>query len=303
METEYNYEKALENSQKVNWQVDDLIGSEHPLDFSKRFLPESLAGVDALEFLSPEEKRLLNQIRGHEYLNIFALVEEFIVPFVVERARPHLHGEEVRVRALLTFAEEEVKHIALFKRFREEWEKGFGCPAEVIGPPEEIAEAVLDHDTLSVALAILHIEWMTQRHYTESAKADESLDPQFKAMLRAHWMEESQHTKLDTLEIKDLSKTYTEEGILRAVEGYLDIGTLIDEGLALQVDLNRAALLRKTRRTLDPSEAERLRVLQRKVSRWTYLGSGMTHPKFLATLDKLSPAARARVEDVSPAFC
>jgi len=37
--------------------------------------------------------------------------------------------------------------------------------------------------------------------------------------------------------------------------------------------------------------------------RWTFLGSGMTHPEFLGTLGELSPKARARVEAVSPAFC
>ena len=30
----------------------------------------------------------LNQIRGHEYLAMFGLVEEFILPYVVDHARP-----------------------------------------------------------------------------------------------------------------------------------------------------------------------------------------------------------------------
>ena len=37
--------------------------------------------------------------------------------------------------------------------------------------------------------------------------------------------------------------------------------------------------------------------------RWTYLGSGMKHPRFLATLGRLSPAERRRVEDAAPNFC
>lgn len=33
------------------------------------------------------------------------------------------------------------------------------------------------------------------------------------------------------------------------------------------------------------------------------LGSGMSHPSFLATVGRLRPAARTRLEEVAPAFC
>ena len=89
-------------------------------------MPESLAQVKKLSFLTLDEQRTLNQIRGHEYLAMFGLVEEFILPYVVDHARPQLSGDDYRVRALLGFAGEEAKHIHLFKRFREEFEEGFG---------------------------------------------------------------------------------------------------------------------------------------------------------------------------------
>ena len=60
---------------------------------------------------------VLNQIRGHEYLALFGLVEEFILPFVLDHARPQLNGDDHRVRALLNFAGEEAKHIHLFRLF------------------------------------------------------------------------------------------------------------------------------------------------------------------------------------------
>ena len=64
----YSYEAALEASDKVNWRVEDLIGGDKRLDFTKPFMPESLARVEPLDFLSPEERLVLNQIRGHGYL-------------------------------------------------------------------------------------------------------------------------------------------------------------------------------------------------------------------------------------------
>ncbi len=100
----------------------------------------------------------MNQIRGNAYLCIFGLVEEFILPFVLDHARTQIHGDDYRVRALLQFAGEEAKHIQLFKRFRADFEAHFGTWCAVIGPPEAIASAILAHDPLAVALTTLHIE-------------------------------------------------------------------------------------------------------------------------------------------------
>src|SRR5215218_2688871 len=178
----YTYQSVLAASEIIHWRIEDIIGGDKRLDFHKPFMPESLARVEPLTFLNPDEKRILNQIRGNAYLCIFGLVEEFILPFVLDHARSHLAGDDYRVRALLRFASEEAKHIQLFKRFRMEFEDGFGTLCHVIGPPESIAAAILVHDPLGVAIATLHIEWMVQRHYIESIKDDQDLDPQFKSL-------------------------------------------------------------------------------------------------------------------------
>ena len=185
--------------------MEDIIGGEKRLDFSKPFMPESLAQVNGLAFLSPVEKRTLNQIRGHEYLAMFGLVEEFILPYVVDHARLKLSGDDYRVRALLQFAGEEAKHIHLFKRFREDFENGFGSKCEFIGPAEDVRKFVLSHSPLGAGIAILHIEWITLRHYIEGVKDNQNLDSQFKSLLKHHWLEESQHTKIDTLIVEELA--------------------------------------------------------------------------------------------------
>jgi len=210
MKNNYSYQGALEASERIAWRVEDIIGGDKRLDFSKPFMPESLAQVRKLSFLSPEEQRTLNQIRGHEYLAMFGLVEEFILPYVVDHARPQLSGDDYRVRALLQFAGEEAKHIHLFKSFRREFEAGFGSKCEFIGPAEDVRKFVLSHGPLGVGIAILHIEWMTLRHYIEAVKDNQELDPQFKSMLKHHWLEESQHTKLDTLVVEELAANASE---------------------------------------------------------------------------------------------
>jgi len=245
---------------------------------------------------------VLNQIRGHGYLYVFGLVEEFILPFVMDHARPTLSGDDLRTRALLQFASEEAKHIALFRRFREEFTAGFGTDCAVIGPPQAIADAVLAHDPLAVALLILHIEWMTQRHYVDSVRDDGDLDPQFKSLLRHHWMEEAQHAKLDTLMVEALATGRDEAGIMKAIEGYAALGALIDGGLAQQAAFDMTAFVAATGRTLDTVERAAFTAVQHQAMRWTFIGSGMTHANFLATVGALAPAARAAIEAAAPTF-
>ena len=299
----YSYQAALAASESIHWRVEDIIGGEKRLDFTRPFMPESLAQTEPLTFLSQEEKRILNQIRGNAYLCIFGLVEEFILPFVLDHARPQLRGDDYRVRALLKFASEEAKHIQLFKQFRMEFEDGFGTICNVIGPPEAIAAAILKHDPLGVAITTLHIEWMVQRHYLESIKDDQDLDPQFKSLLKHHWVEEVQHAKLDTLMVEALAEGRTEAQIMSAVEEYLEIGGFLDGGLQQQVEFDLSSFEQASGRSLNETEAEEFRRVQLRANRWTYLGTGMTHEKVLDTLESLTPKARQRVESVSPAFC
>ncbi len=299
----YSYAQVLSVSDRIDWTVDDVLGPRESFDFERPFMPEALAATRGLTFLSASERRVLNQIRGNTYLCIFGLVEEFILPFVLDHARPLLGGDDHQVRALLGFAAEEAKHIHLFRRFREEFERGFGGRCEVIGPPQEIARVILAHHPLGVALTILHIEWMSQRHYLESVRDEEALDPRFKSLLKHHWMEEAQHAKLDTLMVQALAAACEPAEVRRGFDDYLAIGGLLDGALEQQVKLDLEALTRATGRALSPTEYEEATRVQRRSNRWTYLGSGMTHPSVLETMRSIDADATARVEEVAPAFC
>jgi hypothetical protein len=302
MQHTYSYQAALAASERIGWKVDDIIGGDKKLDFSKPFMPESLAQVKQLSFLTPEEQLTLNQIRGHEYLAMFGLVEEFILPYVVDHARPQLSGDDYRVRALLQFAGEEAKHIQLFKRFRREFEDGFGSKCDFIGPAEDVSRFVLSHSPLGVGMTILHIEWITLRHYIEGVRDNQNLDPQFKSLLKHHWMEESQHTKLDTLIVESVVKGATPKEIDQAFEEYCEIGTFLDNGIKQQAEFETESFVQATGRKLSKNEREEMTNAVLKGMRWTYLGTGMTHPNFLATVEEIKPEARKQIEEMALAF-
>ncbi|HQQ76984.1 MAG TPA: hypothetical protein PLB01_06485 [Thermoanaerobaculia bacterium] len=298
----YDYRSNLEAARKVNWKIEDVIEGR-TFDFGKPFLPEALAGVEGIRCLSPREKLKLNQIRGFSYLYLFGLVEEYILPAVIEHAETRTHGDDYEMQALLHFAEEEAKHIQLFKWFVQEFEKGFGTPCGGIGPAKEIAAAILNHSRLGVFLATLQIEWMTQKHYLESVKdnAAEGLDPLFCSLLKHHWLEESQHAKLDTLIVDEIARKLDPLRIEAGIDDYMSIGKMLDGGLTAQVQLDLESLQKAIGRTLSAAEKAEITGAQIKAYRWTFLASGMTHPKFDKSLRELSARGHERVGDLARA--
>ena len=297
---DFNYQTTLASSLRAQWQLDDVLREDQDLDFTLNFMPESLARTGALSSLNAFEQRTLNQIAAHEYLSMFGIVEEFLLPFVVDHARPELSGDDWRVRALLNFAAEEAKHIHLFKRYHAAFARGFPVECKVIGPSEAIGAEILRHQPLAVALVILMIEWMTQAHYLGSVKDNGDIDPLFKSLLKNHWIEESQHAKLDTLIVDALAKGKTEEQIDKAIDEVFEIAQFLDGGLKAQAAFNLDALEEVLRRKLE--DRAEIKAQQHQAARWTFIGSGLVHERFKATLQNISPKAAARIAEAAPIF-
>jgi hypothetical protein len=297
---DFSYEATLASSLRAQWQLDDVLRADQELDFSRNLMPESLARTAALDALNPFEQRILNHISAHQYLSIFGVVEEFILPFVLDHARTELREDDWRVRSLLNFASEEAKHIHLFKRFHDAFVRGFPVECRVIGPSEAIGAEVLRHDPLSVGLVILMIEWMTQAHYLGSIRDDGGLDPLFKSLMKNHWVEEAQHAKLDTLIVEALAEGRSEEQIDKAIDEFFEIGGFLDDGLKTQAGFNLDALEKAIGRKVE--NRDEVIAQQHQAARWTYIGSGMVHERFKATLEKLSARAAQRIAEAAPLF-
>ena len=298
---DFNYEATLASSLRAQWKLDDVLREDQDLDFSRSFMPESLARTAAVTSLNPFEQRILNHICAHQYLSIFGIVEEFILPFVVDHARPLLTGtDDWRVRAILNFAGEEAKHIHLFKRFHAAFVRGFPVECQMIGPSEAIGAEILKHDPLAVGLVILMIEWMSQQHYLGSIRDDGDIDPLFKSLLKNHWVEEAQHAKLDTLIVDALAVGKTEEQVQKSIDEFFEIGGFLDDGLKQQAAFNLDALEKAIGRRLEDREA--LEAHLHQAARWTYIGSGMVHERFQDTLNAISRRAAERIAEAAPVF-
>ena len=291
---DYTYKAVLASSLRAQWELDDVLAPEQELDFSRDFMPEALARTSAAPGLvNDDERQMLNHIAAYQYLCYFGSVEEFILPFLMDHARPMLRQDDYRVRALLNFASEEAKHIHLFNRYREAFERGFPIACQMLGPREVLAQRVLSHHPLAVGLIILMIEWMTQAHYVGSIRDDSDIDPLFQSLFKHHWMEEAQHAKLDTLIVDALAEGRSERELAQVTNEFFQIAGFLDKSLQVQARFNVESLERGLGRTIDGRDA--LIVQQYRAARWTYLISGLTHDRFKATLEASSAKMAARV--------
>jgi hypothetical protein len=297
-----NYQHLLETSRRVNWRLEDLLGEGRRLDFTRPFLPESFAQTEPLGFLKPAEKLKLNQIRARGYLALFELVEAFVVPFISGQSNDEAHGEPFRAPALRHFADEEQKHRELFSAVLGEFDAEFGTPCALIGPADEICRAILSHGPLAVTIAILGLEWMSQSHYLGSVKDSQDLDPQFKSLLKHHWIEEAQHAKLDALVLKSLAARSSPQDIATAIQEYFAIGSFLDAGFSQQAGFDLESLERAIGRRLSHDERRQFLDVQHGALRWTFLGSSMGNRNFLAVLASISDEAAARVEQAARSF-
>ena len=55
----------------VHWDIDRDVIRGRDFDFSQKFLPDGISKLDQLGFLSGGERRLLSQIQGRTYADMF----------------------------------------------------------------------------------------------------------------------------------------------------------------------------------------------------------------------------------------
>jgi hypothetical protein len=298
---DYSYATCLDGSVHNAWTVEDCFQGRD-FDFAKPFLPDRIAGVSGISCLDDDEKRLLNQIRGNSYCHIFAFVEEYIVPMVLANATRDVYGDETRLWALVRFAEEEVKHQEMLRRACQQFEQGFGTPCGLIPGREAVAEVVLATSPLTALLLTSMIEWFTQLHYVEHVRGGEDLDRLFRDILRYHWIDESRHARLDSMLIDEVAGELSAEERERAVDELLELGGAVDGLLAQQVELDIEALARRTGRSFTEVQSAEIRSAQQHSYRWTFLVSGLEHPKFAQIVADLTTAGGDKLRAAATAL-
>jgi len=286
------YAKCIEVSKRIRWDIDQDVIRNRGFDLNQRFLPDGLSRVGELEFLTPAERRLISQIQGRTYANMFGLVERFIGAKVLEVSRDHWLGDQTALEALVRFSDEELKHQELFRRLERMAAAGMPEGYSFLPQPNEVAVAVLGKATWAVLALTCHIELFTQAHYRSSIAPETQIDPLWKDVFLYHWREESQHAILDELEWQREDARLTAEERERAVDDLIDLVAAVDGILTVQAAADTHYFLAVAGRVFDGDQVTRLQATVLKAYRWQYIVSGVQDPRFIGILREMITEAQ-----------
>ena len=282
------YAKCIEVSRRVRWDIDQDVFRERKFDFSQKFLPDGISKVDQLEFLDNDEKRLLSQIQGRTYANMFGFVERFITAKVLEITRDHWLGDQKALEALIRFSDEELKHQELFRRIEKMMVEGMPEGYRFLSDPDEVAAAVLNNSTWAVLALILEIELFTQEHYKQSIEPDANLSELYKDIFLFHWKEETTHAMMDEMEWPREDAKLSPDDRDRAIDELISLVADVDGILQNQSKADVDYFLKLCNRSFTDDEVQRIKDGVLRAYRWQYIFSGVEHPRFQKLYNELT---------------
>ena len=274
------YAKCIEVSKRVRWDIERDVIRGRDFDTNHKFLPDGLSFADRIESLSADERRLLSQIQGRTYANMFGLCERFIGAKMVDMTRDHALGDQTAFEALVRFTDEELKHQRLFRRIEllaaEQMPDGY----RFLPQPNTVANFILGKSTWAVLALTCHIEIFTQVHYRQSIEPDQQLSPLYKDVFFFHWKEESQHAIIDELEWRRENEKLSASERDAAVEDLIALVAGIDGMLEQQAKADVDYFSAICGRVLDAAEVSRIHAEVLAAYRWQYITSGVREPRF-----------------------
>ncbi|MCW0233655.1 MAG: hypothetical protein OJJ21_08665 [Ferrovibrio sp.] len=286
------YARCIENSRKVNWDIDKDVLQGRSFDYSRKFLPDGLSLIAEFGFLSDDEKRLLSQVQGRTYAYLFGMIERCINAKILDISRGYALGDQVALEALVRFSAEELKHQELFRRIEQMIAKDMPEGYIRTADGNAVAEVVLSKSNWAVLALTCHIELFTLVHYRESIEPDTGLSPLFKDIFLHHWREESQHAVLDELEwIREDARIPAAEKDV-AVDDLIALVGAVDGILQGQAKADAAYFRNINKRTLGEADAVTLQAGLLKAYRWTYILSGVQVPRFQELLGSMITEAQ-----------
>ena len=290
------YAKCIEASKRVRWDIDKDVIRGREFDLAKKFLPDRLARMERFTFATADEKRLISQIQGRTYANMFGLVERYIGAKILEVTRGHALGDQVVVESLVRFTDEELKHQELFRRLEVLMASQMPAGYRFMPQPNDVANAVLSKCTWAVLGLTCHIELFTLDHYRQSIDRDAGVSDLWKDVFLFHMKEESQHAVLDEMEwLREDAKVtpaQRDEGVTHLIELVGAVDGLLQMQSAADADYFATVNARK----LDKAAMETLRDGLLAAYRWQYIVSGVQNERFMAILGgMLAPAQMERI--------
>jgi hypothetical protein len=282
------YAQAIAGSKRIRWDIDQDVIQGRSFDLSKKFLPDGISKVDRLDFVSADDKRLLSQVQGRTYANMFGFVERFIVAKVLEVSRDHCLGDQVALEALVRFCDEELKHQELFRRIELMMAEQMPAGYSFAWNPNQVAAEVLQKSSWAVLCLIYEIELFTQEHYKKSIEPDENLSDLYRDVFLFHWKEEANHAYLDALEWPREDAKLSPEQRDQAIGEVIELVGAVDGILQNQSDSDAKFFAAQANGSFDDNQMRAIKDSLLGAYRWQYIFSGVEHPRFQEMFGRLT---------------
>jgi hypothetical protein len=290
------YRKCIEASKRIRWDIDRDVIRGREFDFSRKFLPDGLSQVSRLDMLNPLEQRVLSQVQGRTYANMFGLVERFIGAKLLEISREYWLGDQSALESLVRSTDEELKHQELFRRLEGMMAKQMAAGYTFLPKPNDVAEFVLGKSTWSVLALTCLIEIFTLVHYRQSIEPQGDLSPLWKDVFLFHAKEEAQHAILDELEWAREDAKLSDAERDSATDDLIALAAGVDGILQMQAMADADYFFNLCPRNFSPTEAEAIRAGILRAYRWQYIVSGVQDQRFITALSqKITPQQMERI--------
>ena len=284
------YAQCIEASKRVRWEIDRDVIRGRDFDYGRKFIPDALALIDGFPKLDAGERRLMSQVQGRTYANMFGFIERYIGAKIMEVTRGHALGDQVVVESLVRFTDEELKHQELFRRLEAMMAAKMAPGYRFVPNANDVANAVLSKSTWAVLGLTCNIELFTLVHYRQSIERDAGASELWKDVFLFHMKEESQHAVLDEMEWQREDARLTAAQRDAAVDDLIALVGAVDGLLQMQAAADAQYFVSLAQRHQDDAAGIREGLLA--AYRWQYIFSGVQNERFLQILQPMVTGAQ-----------
>ena len=292
------YARCISASKRVRWTVEEVIQGR-TLEMTQNFLPNGFAKAAEFQSLSSEEMRLISQIQGRTYANMFGLLERYVNAKILELSRDHWFSDQTKLEALIRFSDEEIKHQHLFTSIEGMIASAMPNGYDFTPQPNPVAKMILGKSTWAVLGLTLMVELVTQAHYRESIAHDDNLSPLYRDVFRYHWMEECQHATLDELEWRREDAKLSASERDAAIDELIELAAAIESILQDQATADAEYFRMIVGRPVAHNETDAIVAGILKAYRWQYIFSGAENARFSQVIKQLTTGAQKQRFDAA----
>jgi hypothetical protein len=243
-------------------------------------LPDGLARTAPLVFLTPDEARVLNQLRARRHATLLAGDAQL---HVIADLSPAITVAAAGALSMLS-------------------DLGARASASMGLSPIPPALTTAPRDAASLAFLLVHAGWANQMHQPEISRA-KSVGGAARSLLVAHAQYAArQLVRVERIIERLFDETLRDESAFAcALDGAVAFLCARDHAaaVAVEADLSTHAIL--TGRVLSDRERSRVLAVQRASLRWNHLGAGLANPRCHVLVTRFSPQCSTRVAGLAAA--